>query len=529
MRTALIVGSGAAAASTANALSHQGDISITVIDIGLRLEPERQQVIDAVSRSKAPLESHDLELIAQQPVASGTQGLPQKRVYGSDFPFRDVGQLLGITPDESANDSLVSGAYGGFTNVWGAQVMPFADSVFDTWPVSATEMRPHYQHVLKEIPFAAEEDDLADHFPIIGPAAPLPRVSERTGRVLDAYAAHRSTINRIGLTLGRARLAFDAAACVRCGLCMTGCPYGLIYSASHTFDKLRANGQIRYLDGLMALEVGEDGREGYVAAENLSTGQRHVFRADRVFVACGAVGTTRLVLNSRRLFEVDVKMGEAQQFMLPLLSLRPTNDPRREPLFTLNQFNVTASLDAHAYDLSQLHVYTYNPAFINAFPRILQGRVASRARAQLLRRLSVALGYLPSWRSPTVLMRVGGPTSRLPQLSISGSEPPAGRRGMLRAVLGRLARAAPRLDLYPVLPLMRLSGAGKSYHVGGSFPHVPDVRSTFGSDRLGRVGGWSRVHLTDASVFPSVPATTFTLTVMANAHRIASEAIGLEP
>jgi hypothetical protein len=31
-----------------------------------------------------------------------------------------------------------------------------------------------------------------------------------------------------------------------------------------------------------------------------------------------------------------------------------------------------------------------------------------------------------------------------------------------------------------------------------------------------------RVHLVDASVLPSVPATTITLGVMANAHRIAA-------
>jgi choline dehydrogenase-like flavoprotein len=34
------------------------------------------------------------------------------------------------------------------------------------------------------------------------------------------------------------------------------------------------------------------------------------------------------------------------------------------------------------------------------------------------------------------------------------------------------------------------------------------------------------VHLVDASVFPAVAATTFTLTIMANAHRIATEVIG---
>ena len=47
----------------------------------------------------------------------------------------------------------------------------------------------------------------------------------------------------------------------------------------------------------------------------------------------------------------------------------------------------------------------------------------------------------------------------------------------------------------------------------------------FSSDLLGRVGPWRNVHLVDASVFPTVAATTFTLTIMANAHRIATEAL----
>jgi choline dehydrogenase-like flavoprotein len=40
---------------------------------------------------------------------------------------------------------------------------------------------------------------------------------------------------------------------------------------------------------------------------------------------------------------------------------------------------------------------------------------------------------------------------------------------------------------------------------------------------LGRIGDFRNVHLIDGSVLPSVPSTTFTLTVMANAHRIVSE------
>ena len=49
---------------------------------------------------------------------------------------------------------------------------------------------------------------------------------------------------------------------------------------------------------------------------------------------------------------------------------------------------------------------------------------------------------------------------------------------------------------------------------------------TFECDLLGRPQGWSRLHIVDASVLPSIPATTVTFSVMANAHRIGWETAG---
>jgi choline dehydrogenase-like flavoprotein len=51
----------------------------------------------------------------------------------------------------------------------------------------------------------------------------------------------------------------------------------------------------------------------------------------------------------------------------------------------------------------------------------------------------------------------------------------------------------------------------------------------FECDRLGVPTGFDRIHLVDASTFPDIPPTPITLTVMANAHRIASEASEKEP
>jgi hypothetical protein len=83
--------------------------------------------------------------------------------------------------------------------------------------------------------------------------------------------------------------------------------------------------------------------------------------------------------------------------------------------------------------------------------------------------------------------------------------------------------------MWPIIPKMMLPAGGKSYHLGSSFPHGAPKDTPFSSDSLGRVGPWQRTHLVDASVFPNVPATTFTLTIMANAHRIATETLRLQP
>ena len=93
---------------------------------------------------------------------------------------------------------------------------------------------------------------------------------------------------------------------------------------------------------------------------------------------------------------------------------------------------------------------------------------------------------------------------------------------MLRTVARALVQHAPTLDLWPVLAAVTCSPAAKSYHFGGSFPSAT-TPSPLGTDRLGRLRPWRNIHLVDASVFPTVPATTFTLTIMANAHRIATE------
>ncbi|HEV7677214.1 MAG TPA: 4Fe-4S ferredoxin [Candidatus Dormibacteraeota bacterium] len=531
MRTALIIGSGPAAAATALALAGDGSVAVTVVDLGTELEDERRLARERMSALQpGQWDPDDLRLVARPPAGDGAGRLPEKLSFGSSYPFAEAGQLSPMAVEQGIVGALISGGYGGFSAVWGSQLLPYPRGEMGAWPVSEEDMAPHYRSVLDAVPFAAAEDDLAGPLPLYGlPQPPLP-LSSRARAILDRYRRHRTALNRMGLLLGQARTGVRASACVACGLCMTGCPYSLIYSSAHTLDDLRARGRITYHGNLLAVRVEEDTTSATVVTRHRSTGEQHTFTADRVFVACGAIGSARLVLDSLRVYGEDVPVLESAQFLVPFVSSRSAGDPLQQQAHAMSQLSSVLDLPAVAAERIHLQLYTYNPSFVEALPGVVRDGPGRAAMGQLLSRLSVGLGYLPSSVSPRMRLRLNAPASPSLRAPLVVTRDPSSpdARPLMRPIKRALLRIAPHLDLWPIVPRVTLTPLGKSYHWGGSFPHAePSSRGRFGSDRAGRVAGWRRVHLVDGAVAPSLAATSFTLTIMANAHRIASEALAL--
>jgi ferredoxin len=525
----LIVGTGPSAAAVAIALSKSQDVEIQVLDVGGRLEEENEDARLRMSKSaSSDWGKEDLRTIRQTAVTSKHHRLPEKRIFGSDFPFRDFGQLDGVSGEGDLNSHVVSGAYGGFSNTWGAQTMVFSEATFDDWPFPRSALEEDYRAILETIPYSAEEDDLAEYFPLWGPADALPPLGENPERILRAYDRNRLKVRRNGVLVGKARLAMRGAQCVSCGLCMTGCPYSLVYSASHTFDDLVRSGRVNYVGGHVALTLGEQEGRPFVAARSLSSGRVETFHADKVFVACGALGTTRLVAHSLGMWSQRIHMSESAQFLVPFLSLRGMKELSQEDSFTLNQFNMVLPFDEAGHDLVQIHGYPYNEAMDDALPGLLRHEALKGLSSALLKRMTVGLGYLPSWWSPGFDVRLERPASQEALAGMTLTPSPSDEKltaSMLRAVVKRLVKSAPYLGVMPVVPQIALSAPTKSYHFGSSFPHARVPKEGLESDVLGRVHPWRDIHLVDASVFPTVPATTFTLSIMANAHRIARSVI----
>src|SRR5205807_1923830 len=123
-----------------------------------------------------------------------------------------------------------------------------------------------------------------------------------------------------------------------------------------------------------------------------------------------------------------------------------------------------------------------------------------------LGRLLLIQGYLHSDQSAglTIALRRSAGTGPA-TLEVVGRGNPR-TRPALAALQRRLWSLRRSLRALPVTPSLRVSPPGRSFHSGGTFPMRAEPKD-FESDSLGRPHGFQRLHLVDASVFPSLPAT----------------------
>lgn len=513
----IILGSGPASALCAAALLKAGK-RVLMIDPGKTLEPEREAVIaKAQTVSKAQWDV-SLQNLVRDNTAPTVGGLPKKLVYGSDFPFQwlepDVSlELAGV-------DTLTSHALGGLSNAWGANIFPFAELDMKEWPISRSDLAPYYQTVLSQIPYAGAKDDLATMFPLFGSPTELP-FSEQARRMLHRLERNRETLQSAGVTFGRSRLAVEAVPCVACGLCLYGCPYKLIYNSSHTVLKLLANPLFTYRPGYIGKAFNEVGDHCRVTVLNLSSGERETLSCERLYVGCGAVGTTALVHRSIFNPDTEVLIKDSQYFITPFVQFSSVPKVVAEELHTLSQLAVEIMDPTLCEHSMHLLFYTYNDMYLRALKRLL-GFGARPLRPLVhafLGRLVILQGYLHSdYSASLVLRREIGEVEKIHLTA----KPNSLTAPLLKRLHQKVLSLRQSFGGVPLTFMSHRAAPGKSYHLGGSFP-MSRSPSRFQTDLLGRPSGMKRVHIVDSSVFPTVPATNNTLTAMANAYRIGVE------
>lgn len=523
----LVVGSGPTGTACAMALLARG-CRVEMVDVGFSLETAARKQLDHLQAVPASLWHGERIRFLKGDVAANVDGIPLKLAYGSDYPYRTSAG----TTDVSCHcaDTKLSNAKGGLSNVWGSAIMPYRDCDMDGWPATTRDLAAHYEAVAKFLPIAAVKDDLEGLFPSFSAnERPMP-MSPQAAAVLEDWQKNATELAQAGLIFGRSRLAVDAAgseragACTRCGLCLYGCPYKLIWSSADTVDALRSHPSFTYRPGLTVRTVHENAQGVSIEAES-AAGQRVTLVGARVYLAAGVLSSTGIMLRSLERVNEPLQMRDSQYFLLPMLRKKGLKGFRRDDLHTLAQLFLEIIDDEVSPFTVHLQAYTYNELYEEPVARMLGPLRAMFPANAFFSRLFLFQGYLHSHHAQPVklqLEKVAGGD----RLMVTG-EPSADVDAVLKRVLRKLRRLHRPLGALPLLPLLRRAAPGRGFHSGGVFP-MCDRPGRNESDIYGRPDGMRRIHIVDSTVLPSIAATTVTLTAMANAHRIATIAAQLE-
>ena len=235
----------------------------------------------------------------------------------------------------------------------------------------------HYRSVFEFMPLAARRDGLEKQFPLYAQSYEPLQMSRQAAAMLRDMDRHASSLAAKGVQYGAARIAVHARQnghdCVHCGLCMYGCPYQLIYSTRTTLRQLQQNPDFHYVSGFHAKRVEEIGDQVKISGIRLPGQAVENFVGERVYLACGFLETTALLLRSLDEYDRVTPASDSQYFLLPLLRFRGMAGVRTESLHTLAQLFLEINDPTVSPYTVHLQTYTYNDLFELAVRSALWG------------------------------------------------------------------------------------------------------------------------------------------------------------
>lgn len=505
----IVIGSGPAGLSAATALLARGR-HVTMIDGGKTLPPE-----GLARKTKSASTPADQWSQAQKDAWRDPQFNPSDdRVhrYGSNHWHEHLNASV-----QSGSDWLAtraSHAVGGLSNVWGSAVLPNRQRDIEDWPITVEDLAPHYAAIGDLIPISGRNDALQDLFPALSMADRTPLKSGPQGRKLLARLDPLAEMLRAsGIHIGQARQAVGSG-CQYCGMCLHGCPWDQIYSAAHGLGTLKAHPNFTYAPGQLVRGFEDQGETIRVHVQNAEP-----LTAERLYIGAGVLETAQIVLRSA-LQPRPVKLKDSRHFFLPFLhSWSADEDPETTPHHTLTEAFIEIDDPSVSPYLTHSQIYGWNGFFaremVSNYGKGLPG--SASLFGWLSKRLMVAQTFLHSAHCDEIELSISRGGDTLSARLIENTE----RETVMRAVQTKLSRTMRKAGLHALGFAARLDAPGASFHSGGTFA-MSATPSDLQTDVYGRLHGTKGVHIIDASVLPSIPATTITLSVMANAHRIGS-------
>lgn len=419
-------------------------------------------------------------------------------------------------------------AAGGLSNAWGAGVACFDAADLKHFPFGQSDLAASYQIIAKRIGVCGnDDDDLVDFYGRCFSLQPAPPLDAASTMLLSAYAKNPHPANSCGIYLGRSRNAVitnnleNRSGCVLCGECLQGCQNGSIYNAAYDLKYLLKQPSFNYIADVFVEEL-EAIANNYQVKGHSSTQAPITFTAAKVILACGAIGSAKIVLKALHLYNQSVRLLSLPALAFAMCLPKKLGAAVPEQFFSLAQLSYVIKAENLSGDYAFGNFFvSYGLPITDFIARTpLSHPIARKILKLLLPSVLVANCFLPGELSDNRLK-----ISEDNKIHITGGFKPE-LVVWTKYIRKQITAVFRKYGAYILPGSFTLGLPGTDLHYAGTIPHAA-VPSLGQAHSDGEVAGLPGVYVVDGAALSHLPAKAHTFTIMANADRIA-RIIGLK-
>jgi hypothetical protein len=528
----IVVGSGATGAMAAQTLVKAG-VRVAVLDVGEKEEVYAplipDQDFDTLRRQDGAQHRYflgdDFEGVPWATDKVGSQLTPPR-----NFLTHGVDRFLPFGSDTlKPMESLARGGLGGG---WGLGCYLFSKAELEAVGLDEPQTLEAYDVVAARIGVSGTRDGASAYcLRDLKNVQPSIELEENSVAVYRAYQRRQGTLNARGIFVGRPPQAILTAPLHgRNPTKYRDMEYWSDrdkseYRSWMTIDELNESANFTYHERCLVLKFHEEAAGVAVHVLRTDTGERQVFRARKLILSPGPLGSARIVSRSLGKGDVTLPFVCNPYSYIPCLQWRRLGREPQRLRSGSGQLVMFLDENLDNFDVPMAALFSYRSLLLFKLMKEAPLNFAdSRVIMQYLQSAFIIAGIhhpekpssskflkmKPSAASPTGDMLTG-------HYSLSDSElaTNARRERMLKWAL----RA---VGCQPLRTLQVRHGG--SIHYAGTLP-FEDSGRPFTLARSGLLAGTRAVYVADGSGFRYLPAKGITFTLMANAHRVALESL----
>lgn len=529
----IVVGSGCTGAMAAQTLVEAG-VDVLMLDAGNTDDTYKDIIPDknfidirqTEDRQNEYFIGKEFEGISWGNIAGGSQLTPPRK-----FMIKEVEKFLAVL-SESFNP-VESLAYGGLGNGWGLGCTVFSEEELKAAGLDPSIMKTAYQTIADRIGISGGQDDIIPYTTahINGIMHPAP-VDQNQETLRTNYQKKKAWFGKNGFSLGRTALALITENLNHRKAYQT---YDLDFYADKglsayrpwiTVDELKKKENFTYVSGAVVKSFKElESGEVEVIVWNKDREEEEVFKAKKLMLCPGPLGTARIVLRSMGNGNDKLPILCNPYGYFPCVNMSQLGKKIEKDITGFAQLSLFHDQDMKGNDIAMASLYSYRSLML--FRIIKEAPIDFQDGIHLMNFLMPAFVIMglhhPEKGGANKYLSLEKDSSKVTgdvlkaEYLLEDSE-----KQRLRSRNKLFMKAMRKLGAYPVK--MIDPGMGSSIHYAGVLP-FSEQDKTFTLANNGRLHGTQNVYVADGSGFRFLPAKGLTLSLMANAHVTAKNAL----